>query len=257
MPAIPARTIAKKAFFTEWKVAMPILEIEGLNCFYGNVHVLWDVSLRVEKSEIVALLGANGAGKSTLLNAIAGLVPPKSGSIRFMGEDITNLSASRIIEKGISYLPEGGRLFPDMTIRENLEMGAYSLKYWKNRKATLDMVFEIFPKLKERQKQLARTLSGGEKQMLAMGRGLMSSPTLCLFDELSYGLSPLMTTEVFNVVKKLRDQGITVLLVEQNVKQTLEISDRAYVLENGRICLEGECCNLIENDYIKTAYMGM
>lgn len=236
---------------------MPILEIENLNCFYGNVQVLWDVSLKVEKSEIVALLGANGAGKSTLLNSITGLVSPKSGSIHFMEENIVNLSSSKIIEKGISYLPEGGRLFPDMTIKENLEMGAYPMKYWKSRKATLEMVFDIFPILKERQKQLARTLSGGEKQMLAMGRGLMSNPTLCLFDELSYGLSPIMATEVFNVVKKLREQGITVLLVEQNVKQTLEISDRAYVLENGRMCLEGECCELINNDYIKTAYMGM
>ncbi|NLL40160.1 MAG: ABC transporter ATP-binding protein [Clostridiales bacterium] len=234
-----------------------MLEIENLNCFYGNVQVLWDVSLKVEKSEIVALLGANGAGKSTLLNTIVGLVPPKSGSIRFMGEDIVNLSGSEIIERGISYLPEGGRLFPDMTIRENLELGAYPMKYWKSRKATLDMVFDMFPILKERQKQLARTLSGGEKQMLAMGRGLMSNPSLCLLDELSYGLSPLMASEVFDIVKKLREQGITVLLVEQNVRQTLEIADRAYVLENGRICLEGECCELIENDFIKTAYMGM
>lgn len=236
---------------------MPLLEINNLNCYYGNVQVLWDVSLKIEKAEIVALLGANGAGKTTLLNTITGLISPRSGSIMFEGENILNLPNSKIIEKGISYLPEGGRLFPDMTIRENLEMGAYPMKYWKNRRGVLDTVFDIFPILKERQKQLAKTLSGGEKQMLAMGRGLMSNPTLCLFDELSYGLSPLMATEVFNVVKKLRDQGITVLLVEQNVRQTLEISDRAYVLENGRLCLEGNCCDLIENEFIKKAYMGM
>lgn len=236
---------------------MTMLEIEKLNVFYGNVQALWDVSLRVEEAEIVALLGANGAGKTTLLNSIAGLVKPTSGHIKFMDESLDGVPSHSIMEKGIAYLPEGGRLFPDMSIKENLEMGVYPKSLWKTRKESMERVFELFPKLKERQKQLASTLSGGEKQMLAMARGLMSNPKLCLFDELSYGLAPIIVTEVFNIVKTLRQQGITVLLVEQNVRQTLEIADRAYVLENGRLALSGPCCNLLENDYVKKAYLGL
>ena len=233
------------------------MELNNLNCFYGNVQVLWDVSLKVEKAEIVALLGANGAGKTTLLNCITGLVKPASGSITFLGESLIGTSGNEIMEKGISYLPEGGRMFPDMSIRENLEMGAYPKSMWKGRSANIERMFELFPKLKERQKQMASTLSGGEKQMLAMARGLMSNPKLCLFDELSYGLAPIMVNEVFKIVKMLRDSGITVLLVEQNVKQSMEIADRAYVLENGRIALEGKCSELIDNDYVKRAYLGL
>ncbi|MDR0490219.1 MAG: ABC transporter ATP-binding protein [Oscillospiraceae bacterium] len=236
---------------------MAMLEIKDLNCSYGNVQVLWDVALSVDGGEIVALLGANGAGKTTLLNTIAGIVKPTSGQIAFMGESILGIPTHRIGERGISYLPEGGRLFTEMTIRENLEMGAYPRKSWSHRKEMLERVFQLFPKLKERQKQLARTMSGGEKQMLAMGRALMSDPKLCLFDELSYGLAPIMVSEVFRIVKTLKEQGITVFLVEQNVHQTLEVASRAYVVENGRIVLSGESASLLENDFIKKAYLGM
>ncbi|MBP5167285.1 MAG: ABC transporter ATP-binding protein [Oscillospiraceae bacterium] len=236
---------------------MAMLEINGLNCFYGNVQVLWDVSMNIEQAEIVALLGANGAGKTTLLNSITGLVAPRSGSIIFEGAELMGAASHTLLEKGISYLPENGGLFPDMSVRENLEMGAYPRSVWKDRKAKLEKVFEMFPKLKEREKQMARTLSGGERQMLAMGRSMMTDVKLCLFDELSYGLSPLMAKEAFKIVQKMRDSGITVMLVEQNVKQSMEIADRAYVMENGRIVLSGKCSELMEDDYIKRAYLGL
>lgn len=236
---------------------MPMLEVGNINCYYGNVQVLWDVSLKVEEAEIVALLGANGAGKTTLLNTIMGMISPASGYVNFLGQKINGLPCQSIVEMGIAYLPEGGRLFPEMTVRENLEMGAYARHTWKHRKETLNQVYEMFPRLKEREKQLARTLSGGEQQMLAMGRALMSGPKLCLFDELSYGLAPKLVTEVFRIVKALREQGITILLVEQNVRQSLEIADRAYVLENGRIVLEGNCEMLLKNEHVKKAYLGM
>jgi branched-chain amino acid transport system ATP-binding protein len=236
---------------------MTMLEVSNLNCHYGNVQALWDVSITVEKAEIVALLGANGAGKTTLLNTITGFVKPTSGHIYFMGQSLDSVPSHSIMEKGIAYLPEGGRIFPDMSIRENLEMGVYPRSLWRTRKENIERVFELFPKLRERQKQMACTLSGGEKQMLAMARGLMSGPKLCLFDELSYGLSPIMVLEVFKIVKMLKEQGITVLLVEQNVRQTLEIADRAYVLENGHIVIQDRCSALIEDTYIKKAYLGL
>ena len=236
---------------------MSMLEIKDLNCFYGNVQVLWDVNMHIEEGELVALLGANGAGKTTLLNTITGTVKPRSGQILFQGEDLVGMSPESLLSKGLSYLPENGGLFPDMSIQENLEMGAYPRTLWGSRKETMETVFELFPKLRERRRQLARTLSGGERQMLAMGRGMMSGPKLCLYDELSYGLSPLMAKEAMHMVGQLRDRGMTVLLVEQNVKQSMEIADRAYVLENGRITLEGPCAELLENDYIKRAYLGM
>ena len=213
--------------------------------------------MSIDEGEVVALLGANGAGKTTLLNALTGLVKPASGDVTFMGTSLNAMLPEDIIDRGISYLPEGGRLFPEMTIRENLEMGAYSRQNWKRRKEVMERVFELLPKLRERQKQLARTMSGGERQMLAMGRALMSEPKLLLLDELSYGLAPIIVTEVFHIVEMLRDQGITVLLVEQNVHQSLEIATRAYVLENGRIVLEGESAALLEDDYVRKAYMGM
>jgi len=236
---------------------MSILKIENVNCFYGNVQSLWDINLEVEQGEIVALLGANGAGKTTLLNAITGIITPASGAVSFTGESLLGQPTSAIVQKGIAYLPEGGRLFNDMTIQENLEMGAYSKDIWGNRKRSLERVYTLFPKLSERRKQLARTLSGGEKQMLAMGRAIMSEPKICLFDELSYGLAPIMVTEVFRIVQMLQKEGITILLVEQNVHQSLEIASRAYVLENGRVALEGDSANLLEDDYIKKAYLGM
>jgi branched-chain amino acid transport system ATP-binding protein len=224
---------------------------------YGNIQVLWDVSLNVEQGKIIALLGANGAGKTTLLNTVTGMIKPTSGSVTFGGARIDNMGSDKILEMGIAYLPEGGRLFPDMSIKENLEMGAYPRSLWNGRKKDLERMYEMFPILGERRKQLARTMSGGERQMLAMGRCLMSNPKMCFFDELSYGLSPLLAQEVFRIVKTLRDDGLTVLLVEQNVHQTLEVADYAYVLENGRIALEGEGHSLLENDYIKKAYLGI
>jgi branched-chain amino acid transport system ATP-binding protein len=236
---------------------MAMLEIDKICASYGNVRVLWDIDLQVEEAKIVALLGANGAGKTTLLNTLAGMLRPTSGEIRFMGERIDRLQSSDIIQLGIAYLPEGGRLFPDMTIKENLEMGAYPAALWKNRKREAEKIYRMFPILAERKNQLARTMSGGERQMLAMGRCLMSNPKLCFFDELSYGLSPKMAEEVFRIVKMLRDRGITVLLVEQNVNRTLEIADYAYVIENGRIVLEGEGRTLLEDDYVKQAYLGI
>ncbi len=235
----------------------PMLEIKNINAFYGNVQVLWDVCLNIKEGEIVALVGGNGAGKTTLLNTIAGLMKPASGSVTFTGNDITGFTPNSVVEMGISYLPEGGRLFPDMSIQENLEMGAFLKENWKKKNEMLEKVYQTFPKLKERRKQLAKTLSGGERQMLAMGRCLMSGPKLGMFDELSYGMAPKLVKESFEMLKMLRDQGLTIFLVEQNVKQSLEIADRAYVLENGSIVSSGACDFLLEDDNIKKAYLGL
>ena len=234
-----------------------MLELKNVDTFYGNVQALWDISLRIDKAEIVALVGANGAGKSTLLKTISGVVHPTSGSVEFLGKRIDELPPYSVVELGLSHIPEGRKLFTDMTVHENLEMGAYPYSAWKKRKETSEQIYQVFPILKERAGQLARTLSGGEQQMLAMGRGLMSKPKLCMFDEPSYGLAPRMLSEVFQIIKSLREQGITILLVEQNVPRTLEIADRAYILENGRITMEGECCNLLKNDYVRKAYLGL
>ena len=236
---------------------MALLEVKGLCSGYGKMQVLRDVDLKIEEGKIVALLGANGAGKTTLLNTITGIIKPMAGEVIFNGERIDHLTTDRIIERGISCLPEGGRLFPDMTIRENLEMGAYHRKFWAGRKPEIERIYKLFPILEERRKQLAKTMSGGERQMLAMGRALMSNPSLCLLDELSYGLSPKMAQAVFGVVKQLHADGITIFLVEQNVHQTLEIADYAYVIENGHIVKEGEGASLLEDDYIRQAYLGM
>ena len=236
---------------------MAMLEVKDLNVGYGNLQVLWDVSLKIDEGKLVALLGANGAGKSTLLNTITGTLKPMSGEITFRDERIDSLSSDKIIERGISYLPEGGRLFPDMTIKENLEIGSYHRKFWSGRSKEIQRIYKLFPILEERKKQLAKTMSGGERQMLAMGRALMSNPSLCLFDELSYGLSPVMVQAVFKIVKQLHSEGATVFLVEQNVHQTLMIADYAYVIENGRIVKEGEGAALLEDDYIRQAYLGI
>jgi len=236
---------------------MSILEIKDLNVGYGNLQVLWDVDLKIEEGKLVALIGANGAGKSTLLNTVTGMLKPISGEVYFKEERIDNLTQDKIIERGISYLPEGGRLFPDMTIKENLEMGAYHSRFWPKHKEDLERIYTLFPVLRQRKKQLAKTMSGGERQMLAMGRALMCNPKLCLFDELSYGLSPVMVQAVFKIVRQLHDEGITVFLVEQNVKQTLAIADYAYVIENGRIVKEGEGGALLEDDYVRQAYLGI
>ncbi|UCC17565.1 MAG: ABC transporter ATP-binding protein [Dehalococcoidales bacterium] len=234
-----------------------MLSITGINTFYGNTQALWDVTLNVKESEIVALVGSNGAGKTTLLKRISGLVKPHSGTIEFLGKRIDGLSPHSIVEAGISHIPEGGRIFTEMTVLENLEMGAYPYHAWKERKETKKQVYEIFPVLEEREKQMARTLSGGEHQMLAMGRGLMSRPKLCIFDEPSYGLAPKYVEEVFRIIESLHGQGITILLIEQNVRHSLEIADRAYVMENGRIVLEGACHELLETDQIRKAYLGL
>jgi branched-chain amino acid transport system ATP-binding protein len=234
-----------------------MLEISKVNALYGKVQALWEVCLQVQEAEIVALVGSNGAGKTTLLHIISGMLHPAAGSVTFCGQRIDSLPPHSIVELGISHVPEGGRVFPDMTTRENLEMGAYPLRAWKHREKTLEQVYEIFPRLKEREKQSARTLSGGEHQMLAIGRALMSKPKLCLFDEPSYGLAPMLVAEIFRVIQSLRDQGITVLLIEQNVRQTLEIADRAYVMENGRVCMEGDCAELLQSDHVRKAYLGL
>ena len=234
-----------------------MLEVCNINTFYGKAQALWDVCLGINEAEIVAMIGANGAGKTTLLNTISGLLRPASGSVEFLGRRIDGLPSHSIVELGISHVPEGGRVFPDMTVRENLEMGAYPYHAWKQKEETLEQVYQVFPILNEREGQLARTLSGGERQMLAIGRGLMSRPRLCLFDEPSYGLAPLLVAEIFRIIKGLRDQGIALFLIEQNVQQTLEIVDRAYVLENGRIILSGESKALLQEEMIKKAYLGL
>lgn len=234
-----------------------MLEVCDVTTPYGMTQALWDVCIEVNESEIVALIGSNGAGKTALLNAISGLLHPASGTVEFLGKRIDGLPPHTIVELGISHVPEGGKVFPDMTVYENLEMGAYPIHAWSQKEQTLEQVYHVFPKLKERAGQLARTLSGGERQMLAIGRGLMSKPKLCLLDEPSYGLAPRLVSEIFRIIKELRDQGITVLLIEQNVRHTLETADRAYVLENGRICLEGACDELLQSDFVRKAYLGL
>jgi len=234
-----------------------MLEVRDINTFYGKIQALWGVSLRIDDKEIVALVGSNGAGKTTLLNTISGLIHPASGSIEFLGARIDGLTPHAIVELGMSHIPEGRKLFPDMSVRENLEMGAYTKRVWKDKQHILDRVYELFPILKARQGQLASTLSGGEQQMVAMGRGLMSQPRLCIVDEPSSGLAPLIVDEIFGIIQGLRDQGIAIFLIEQNVQQTLEIADRAYVLENGRVVLEGESKELLKEELIRKAYLGL
>jgi branched-chain amino acid transport system ATP-binding protein len=206
-----------------------MLEVSNLDTFYGRIQTLWGVSLTINEAEIVALVGANGAGKTTLLNTISGLLRPAAGSIEFLGRRIDGLPSNAIVELGMSHIPEGRKLFPDMSVRENLEMGAYSKRVWKHKQETLDEVYQLFPILKLRQRQLARTLSGGEQQMVAIGRGLMSRPKLCIIDEPSSGLAPMVVDEIFEIIQRLSAQGIAVFLIEQNVQQTLEIAERAYV----------------------------
>ena len=234
-----------------------MLHFENVNVFYGNTQVLWDVSLDVNEGEIVAIVGSNGSGKSTLLKTLSGVVRPTSGSITFLDKRIDNLPPHEIVKLGLSHIPEGGRIFKDMSVRENLDMGAYPIAAWKEKEKTVEKVYSIFPVLKERASQLARTLSGGEQQMLAMGRGLMSQPKLCVFDEPSYGLAPYLVKEVFGIIKSLHDQGITILLIEQNVKHSLEIAKRAYILENGKITMQADCQELLCSDYIRKAYLGL
>ena len=234
-----------------------MLEVDGLSAGYGRVQVLWDLCLKVDEGEFVALIGANGAGKTTLLKTISGVMRPWTGTVSFLGKRIDTVHANDIVNMGLSHIPESRKLFTDMTVKENLEMGAYPKRSWRERKQTLKWVYGLFPRLEERSKQLSRTLSGGEQQMLAMGRGLMSKPRMVLVDEPSNGLAPLVVSEVFEILKSLHKEGITIRLVEQNVRQTLNIADRAYVLENGRMALEGACSFLQETDHVRRVYLGL
>jgi branched-chain amino acid transport system ATP-binding protein len=234
-----------------------VLEISNINVFYGDVQVIWDVSFEVKEGEIVALIGANGAGKSTTLKTISGILRPKNGQIVFNGVPIHEMEPYKLIERGVVHVPEARRLFVEMTVEENLDMGSLKGEAKTEREKTKQMVFEMFPRLLERKRQLAGTLSGGEQQMLAIGRGLMSKPKLQMFDEPSLGLSPILVRDIFNVIKQIKEEGTTVLIVEQNVKQTLAIADRAYVLENGMIVLQGTGQSLLNNEHVRTAYLGI
>jgi branched-chain amino acid transport system ATP-binding protein len=234
-----------------------MLVVDHLDTFYGKTQALWDVSLAVEQKEIVSLVGSNAAGKTTLLKTIFGLKRPASGEVAFLGKRVDGLTPHAIAERGISIVPEGGKPFTEMTVRDNLEMGAYPRRTWRGRRERLEEIYQVFPILKSRQGQLARTLSGGERQMLAMGRSFMARPKLCMFDEPSYGLAPIMVKELFKNIKILNQQGITILLVEQNIRHALEIADRAYLLENGRIVMEGPREVFLGSDHIKKAYLGL
>jgi len=234
-----------------------MLKINNIRAAYGRINVLWDVSMGVHEKEIVALVGANAAGKTTMLNTISGIIHPESGDMKFLGQRITGMQPYRIAKMGIVHVPEGGKLFSDMSVRENLEMGAYIEKPWRIREKSLDQVYQFFPVLKKRSRQLAQTLSGGERQMLAMGRGLMARPKLMMFDEPSYGLAPIIVENLFEFIKRLHGEGITILVVEQNIRHALEVASRGYVLENGRIVLEGMSHDLLENDHIGKAYLGL
>jgi len=234
-----------------------VLEIKNIDVCYGDVQVVWDVSFDVKKGEVVALIGANGAGKSTSLKTISGILRPKKGDIIFEGNRINKVEPFMLNEMGISHVPEARRLFVEMTVDENLDMGSLKGEARTDREKSRGMVFDLFPRLKERRKQLAGTLSGGEQQMAAVARGLMSKPRLLMFDEPSLGLAPILVREIFNVIKRIREEGVTVLIVEQNVQQTLSIADRAYVLENGKITLSGTGPELLVNEHVKTAYLGV
>jgi branched-chain amino acid transport system ATP-binding protein len=234
-----------------------MLEVKGINIFRGQAQILWDLSMQVEKGEVVTLLGANGAGKTTFVESVLGVHHPPSGAITFLGNDITRRSAFQITRLGVSCVPEGRRLFKDMTVYENLEMGAYSPKARTALTETVQWVFSLFPVLKQRKSQIGGTLSGGEQQMLAIGRALMSKPRLLLMDELSLGLSPKITHEIYGTVDKLRREGVTILLIEQNATLALRHSDRWYILETGRITLRGTSAELLGNEHIRKAYLGM
>jgi branched-chain amino acid transport system ATP-binding protein len=234
-----------------------VLEVKSINVSYGLVRVLWDVSFRVEEGEIVATVGSNGAGKTTTLRTISGLLRPSSGSIEFNGEGLDRVRSHSIVEKGIAHVREGRRLFPFSTVLANLEIGAYTTGAREKIDESLEFVFELFPVLKERGRQLAGTLSGGEQQMLAVARGLMSRPRLLMLDEPSLGLAPILVGKVFEVLRELNDRGVTILLVEQNVSSALSLCNRGYVLENGRIVLEGSGQELLNNPHVKEAYLGV
>lgn len=233
-----------------------ILELKNVTARYGDIQVLWGVSLAVREGEIATLVGANGAGKTTTLKAISGVVNATNGQIIFDGENIEKMSSHEIAARGIAHVPEGRRLFPMMSVRENLQLGAVSREARQKRAETLEHVYSLFPKLRERQQQMAGTLSGGEQQMVAIGRGLMARPRLLMLDEPSLGLAPIIVREMFEIIRRLNEEGITVLLVEQNVQQSLKLADRAYVLENGSVVLEGTGSALLGDERVREAYLG-
>lgn len=236
---------------------MDILDVNDLNVYYGGIHAIKNISFNIKKGEIVSLIGANGAGKTSTLHAISGLVPIKSGEISLNGENVTNIEAHKLVSLGMAHVPEGRRIFTELTVLENLEMGAYTRNDTEQIKEDINHMFTLFPRLAERKKQLAGTMSGGEQQMLAMARALMSSPSLLLLDEPSMGLAPLLVQEIFNIIERInKEENVTVLLVEQNANMALSIADRGYVLETGKIILEGTGKELLTNPEIKKAYLG-
>jgi len=234
-----------------------LLEIRDLSFAYGDLQVLWGVDLKVEQGEIVSVVGANGAGKSTLLKNISRTVRGRAATLQFDGQDLRDLPAHDVVELGVVQVPEARRIFPDMTVLENLRLGSYSRRSRADRKRNLDRVFSLFPRLSERQEQLGGTMSGGEQQMLAIARGLMANPRLLLLDEPSIGLAPLLVTNIFETIAEINRQGTTIVLLEQNVYQSLRISNRGYVVELGRIVLHGTGSELVENDHVKKAFLGI
>ena len=234
-----------------------MLKVSNLVLGYDNVPVVFDVSLEVKEKEVVSIVGSNGAGKTTIQRGLSGLIRPMGGSIEFLGQDITKTPAHKLVKMGISHVPEGRQLFGKLTVRENLMMGAYTLKDEAAKKDALDQVYHLFPRLKEREDQAAETFSGGEQQMLAIARGMMSKPKLLMIDEMSLGLAPVLVDRVMDSLKEIRATGITVLIVEQKVKEALELADRGYVLATGRILQEGPSKELLESDVVKKAYLGM
>ena len=234
-----------------------MLAVDKLDFAYGDLKVLWDIGFTVNQGEIVTLVGSNGAGKSTTLKNISRLVSWSAGGISFEGEDLSRLAPHQVVERGVIHVPEGRKIFPEMTVLENLRMGSYPKSCRKDREKNVERAFTIFPRLKEREKQLGGTLSGGEQQMLAIGRGLMANPRLLMLDEPSLGLSPLFVKNIFQTIQEINRQGVTILLVEQNVYQSLRISNRAYVLETGRVVMTGTGADLLSDDHVKSAFLGM
>ena len=236
---------------------MALLEVRNIDVFYGDVQVIFDLSLRLEQGKVVSIIGGNGAGKSTLLKTISGLMQPVKGEIAFDGKPIQSLPPEVVVERGIVQVPEGRRLFTLMSVQDNLIVGAYSKRADAQKENTLKEVYALFPRLRERVAQLAMTLSGGEQQMVAIGRGLMARPKILMLDEPSLGLAPLLTKSIFDTLRKIADQGTTVLLVEQDVKHSLSLSDRGYVIEHGRTVMEGAAKELLDNPHVRTAYLGL
>ena len=235
---------------------MSFLEVNDLSVYYGMIQALKGISFKVEKGEIVALIGANGAGKTTTLHTLSGLISAKEGSIIYKDKDISKIPPHKLVSIGMAHIPEGRRIFSEMSVLENLKMGAYTRKDREEIEDSIEKIYKRFPRLEERKNQLAGTMSGGEQQMLAMGRALMSKPEIVLMDEPSMGLSPIFVNEIFDIIKQMRREGVTVLLVEQNAKKALSVSDRAYVLENGKIVMQGRASEIMDDESIKKAYLG-